>query len=159
MPAKNSIKDANSDKPAERAKAAGQKETHLLQTLKEEIRRPDSKIREFLMGDVYKFVTELVDRAKKEGGQVYLALYELHDNQLIKLLVDAMKSKLIHVILTTAGNLNPNCAAPYSCLSRPTTGSKKDIGMDVIDDGKHSTNRTNEGAILSFPSTEGGERR
>ncbi|MET4606713.1 phosphatidylserine/phosphatidylglycerophosphate/cardiolipin synthase-like enzyme [Bradyrhizobium sp. JR4.1] len=107
-PPKNSIKDANSDKPAGRAKAAGQKETHLLKTLKEEIRRPDSKIREFLMGDVYKFVTELVDRARKEGGQVYLALYELHDTQLIKLLVDAMKSKLIHVILTTAGNLNPN---------------------------------------------------
>ena len=60
------------------------------------------------MGDVYKFVSELVDRARKERGQVYLALYELHDKQLIKLLVDAMKSKLIHIMLTTAGNLNPN---------------------------------------------------
>ena len=107
-PSKNAIKDANSDKPAERAKAADQKENHLLKTLKDEIQRPDSKIREFLMGDVYKFVTELVDRARKERGQVYLALYELHDKQLIKLLVDAMKSKLIHIILTTAGNLNPN---------------------------------------------------
>ncbi|MBR0753249.1 hypothetical protein JQ604_13750 [Bradyrhizobium jicamae] len=107
-PSKNAVKDANSDKPAKRAKAADQKENHLLKTLKEEIQRPDSKIREFLMGDVYKFVTELVDRARKEGGQVYLALYELHDKQLIKLLVDAMKSKLIHIILTTAGNLNPN---------------------------------------------------
>ena len=102
-PSKNAIKDANSDKPAERAKAADQKENHLLKTLKDEIQRPDSKIREFLMGDVYKFVTELVDRARKERGQVYLALYELHDKQLIKLLVDAMKSKLVHIILTTAG--------------------------------------------------------
>jgi hypothetical protein len=107
-PSKKTIKHANSDKPAERAKAAEQKENHLLKTLKDEIQRPDSKIREFLMGDVYDFVTELVDRARKERGQVYLALYELHDKQLIKLLVDAMKSKLIHVILTTAGNLNPN---------------------------------------------------
>ena len=107
-PSKNAIKDANSDKPAERAKAAEQKENHLLKTLKDEIQRPDSKIREFLMGDVYKFVTELVDRAREERGQVYLALYELHDKQLVKLLVDAMKSKLIHIILTTAGNLNPN---------------------------------------------------
>jgi hypothetical protein len=107
-PSKNAIKDANSDKPAERAKAADQKENHLLKTLKDEIQRPDSKIREFLMGDVYQFVTELVDRARNERGQVYLALYELHDKQLIKLLVDAMKSKLIHIILTTAGNLNPN---------------------------------------------------
>src|SRR6516164_8246309 len=102
-PSRNAIKDANSDKPAERAKAADQKENHLLKTLKDEIQRPDSKIREFLMGDVYKFVTELVDRARKERGQVYLALYELHDKQLIKLLVDAMKSKLVHIILTTAG--------------------------------------------------------
>jgi hypothetical protein len=107
-PSRNAIKDANSDEPAERAKAADQKENHLLKTLKDEIQRPDSKIREFLMGDVYKFVTELVDRARKERGQVYLALYELHDKQLIKLLVDAVKSKLIHIILTTAGNLNPN---------------------------------------------------
>ena len=60
------------------------------------------------MGDVYDFVSELINRARKEGGQVYLALYELSDPQLIKLLVDAMKSKLIHIILTTAGNFNPN---------------------------------------------------
>jgi phosphatidylserine/phosphatidylglycerophosphate/cardiolipin synthase-like enzyme len=107
-PPKKAIKDANSGTPAERAKAADQKENHLLKTLKEEIQRPGSDIRDFLMGDVYQFVTELIERARKERGQVYLALYELHDKELIKLLVDAMKSKLIHIILTTAGNLNPN---------------------------------------------------
>lgn len=119
-PPKNAMKDANSDKPAARVKATDQKESHLLKTLKDEIQRPGSKIREFLMGDVYQFVTELVDRARKERGQVYLALYELHDKQLIKLLVDAMKSKLIHVILTTAGNLDPN---PKK--KGPTTGNSK----------------------------------
>jgi len=45
---------------------------------------------------------------QKQGGQVYLAPYEHHDEQLIKLLVDAMEDKLIHIVLTTAGNLNPN---------------------------------------------------
>jgi PLD-like domain len=90
------------------ARGAQQKENHFLKTLKAEIQRADSPIRKFLMGDVYEFVSGLVERARKEGGQVYLALYELHDKQLIKLLVDAMKSQLIHIVLTTAGNLNPN---------------------------------------------------
>ena len=91
-----------------RAKGAQQKENRLLKTLKVEIQREDLPIRKFLMGDVYEFVSGLVERARTEGGQVYLALYELQDKQLIKLLVDAMKSKLIHIVLTTAGNLNPN---------------------------------------------------
>ena len=107
-PSKKIMKDAASEKPAKRAKGAQQKENRLLKTLKVEIQREDSPIRKFLMGDVYEFVSGLVERARTEGGQVYLALYELHDKQLIKLLVDAMKSKLIHIVLTTAGNLNPN---------------------------------------------------
>lgn len=107
-PPKTVLKNAVMGTSAKRTKAAEQKETHLLATLKAEIKNPKSDIRKFLMGDVYDFVSELIDRARREGGQVYLALYELHDPQLIKLLVDAMKSKLIHIILTTAGNLNPN---------------------------------------------------
>jgi phosphatidylserine/phosphatidylglycerophosphate/cardiolipin synthase-like enzyme len=107
-PSKTALKNAVTGTSAKRIKAAEQKETHLLATLKAEIKNPESDIRKFLMGDVYDFVSELIDRARKDGGQVYLALYELHDPQLIKLLVDAMKSKLIHIILTTAGNLNPN---------------------------------------------------
>ena len=107
-PSKKIMKDAASEKPAKRAKGAQQKENRLLKTLKVEIQREDSPIRKFLMGDVYEFVSGLVERARTEGGQVYLALYELQDKQLIKLLVDAMKSKLIHIVLTTAGNLNPN---------------------------------------------------
>src|SRR5215831_14763339 len=107
-PPKTVLKNAVTGTSAKRTKAAEQKESHLLTTLKAEIKDPKSDIRKFLMGDVYDFVSELIDRARKEGGQVYLALYELHDPQLIKLLVDAMKSKLIHIILTTAGNLNPN---------------------------------------------------
>jgi len=107
-PPKKIMADAASDNPKKRLKGAQQKEGHLLKTLKREIADEHSAIRKFLMGDVYDFVSELVDRAQNEGGQVYLALYELHDKQLIELLLDAMKRKLIHLILTTAGNLNPN---------------------------------------------------
>jgi phosphatidylserine/phosphatidylglycerophosphate/cardiolipin synthase-like enzyme len=108
-PPKAALKNAAVDQPAaKRTKAAAQKETHLLATLQVEIKDPKSEIRKFLMGDAYDFVSELINRARKEGGQVYLALYELSDPQLITLLVDAMKSKLIHIILTTAGSFNPN---------------------------------------------------
>jgi len=41
---------------------------------------------QFPDGQVYKFDSVLVERARTEGGQVYLALYGLHDEQLIKLL-------------------------------------------------------------------------
>lgn len=107
-PPKEIMADAASSDARRRIKSARQKEEHLLTTLKREINNQDSPIRKYLMGDVYKFITELVDRARNEGGQVYLALYELDDIQLIPLLVDATKRRLIHIVLTTAGNLNPN---------------------------------------------------
>jgi hypothetical protein len=107
-PSKKALADSASDDAKKQLKGTKQIEGHLLSVLKREIRNADSPIRKFLMGDVYEFVSELVERAKKEGGQVYLALYELADKPLIKLLVDAMKQKLIHIVLTTAGNLNPN---------------------------------------------------
>jgi hypothetical protein len=107
-PPKKAMAAAASGDPKKRAKSAQQKENHLLKVLKQEIVKEDSSIRKFLMGDVYDFVSALVDRARKEGAQVYLALYELHDKQLITLLLEAMKRRLIHIILTTAGNLNPN---------------------------------------------------
>jgi PLD-like domain len=90
------------------AEGAKKKEDHLLKILKQEIVKPNSPIRSFLMADAFEFVGKLIKRAESEGGQVYLALYELHDKELIGLLLDAMKKKLIHIILTTAGNLNPN---------------------------------------------------
>jgi PLD-like domain len=123
-PPRKAVEDAASAKVAKRAKGAEQKETHLLKTLKDEIQKTDSPIRKFLMGDVYEFVSELVERARKEGGQVYLALYELHDKQLIDLLVEAMKSRLIHIVLTTAGNLNPN-PKKAAKKSTPKKGAKK----------------------------------
>ena len=107
-PSRQTMAEAASSDEKKSVKGTKKKEDHLLSVLKKEIKKQDSPIRNFLMGDVYKFLTELVDRAKSEGGQVYLALYELSDPQLIPLLLEAVKHKLIHIILTTAGNLNPN---------------------------------------------------
>ncbi len=80
----------------------------LLAVLKAEIVNPDSKIRSFLTADVLSFVRRLLDRAENEGAEVYLALYELHDPELIDLLKTAVKSGNVHIILSTAGSEDPN---------------------------------------------------
>jgi phosphatidylserine/phosphatidylglycerophosphate/cardiolipin synthase-like enzyme len=107
-PPKRLLAAAKSPDKKVRVAAEKDKENHLLKTLKTEIADPNSKIRAFLTGDVYAFLTRLLDKAAKEKGQVYLALYELHDKALIDQLLKAMKKGLIHIILTTAGNLDPN---------------------------------------------------
>jgi hypothetical protein len=53
-------------------------------------------------------VRRLVDRAINEGGEVFLALYELHDPELIALLESAIKTGHVHLILSTAGSDDPN---------------------------------------------------
>ncbi len=47
-----------------------------------ELRRPDSKIRAYLHGEVPDVLTSLFARARAEGGKVRLALYELGDDVL-----------------------------------------------------------------------------
>jgi hypothetical protein len=107
-PPKRLLQAAQSPDKNIRVAAAQKKEDHLLSTLKQEIVKPKSPIRAFLAGDVISFVRRLIDRAADKGGEVYLALYELHDPELIDLLLTSMKKGLIHIILSTAGNLNPN---------------------------------------------------
>jgi phosphatidylserine/phosphatidylglycerophosphate/cardiolipin synthase-like enzyme len=62
-------------------------------------------IRDYLSGDVLPALRTIFDRAAKEDGTVHLALYELSDPELIKLLV-ANQARL-NLILTTAGNSKP----------------------------------------------------
>jgi PLD-like domain len=80
----------------------------LLAELKKQILDRKSSIRSFLTADALSFVRRLVDRAMKEDGEVYLALYELHDPELIDLLKDAARAGRIHLILSTAGSTDPN---------------------------------------------------
>ena len=76
----------------------------LLKVLQEQIVNPKSSIRTFLTADALSFVRRLVDLALSEGGEVYLALYELHDPELIALLTAAAKQSKVHIILSTAGS-------------------------------------------------------
>src|SRR5439155_12817590 len=45
---------------------------------------------------------------KKKGAELYMALYELHDPELIERLTKLTKAGKAHVILSTAGATNPN---------------------------------------------------
>lgn len=80
----------------------------LLSVLQDEIKDRTSEIRAFLTADVLSFVRKLLDRQKAEGGELYLALYELHDSELIDLLLSAVKGGKVHLILSTAGSTDPN---------------------------------------------------
>jgi phosphatidylserine/phosphatidylglycerophosphate/cardiolipin synthase-like enzyme len=80
----------------------------LLATLKKHIPKENDPIRTFLTGDVLSFLLALVDRAERDGGELYLALYELHDPELVARLMKSVKGGKAHVILSTAGNTDPN---------------------------------------------------
>jgi hypothetical protein len=76
----------------------------LLAVLQTQIQDRESAIRAFLTADALSFVRRLVEKAINEGGDVYLALYELHDPELIDLLKAAAKAAKVHIILSTAGS-------------------------------------------------------
>ena len=80
----------------------------LLKVLKDHIPVEGDKIRTFLTGDVLSFLLDLVERAEGGDGELYLALYELHDPQLIKRLTALVKAGKAHVILSSAGSDDPN---------------------------------------------------
>ncbi|HUO40150.1 MAG TPA: phospholipase D-like domain-containing protein [Mycobacterium sp.] len=102
------LADTRAADHAIRTKAVAARDDHLLSTLKAEIADPASRIRAFLDGDVFAFVTRLLDRSRTDGGTVYLALYELADAPLVDRLEQAVAAGRAHVILTSAGGLNPN---------------------------------------------------
>jgi len=93
--------------------------TGMLAELKKQIADTQSEIRAFLTADVLSFVRKLLDRAETEGGEVYLALYELHDKELIDLLQSAVKRGKAHLILSTAGSTNPNAKGMPKDKRRP----------------------------------------
>ena len=80
----------------------------LLKILRAEIVNPASAIRKYLAGDVVGLLRSLLDRAAAKGGEVYLALYELQDPELIAAIKAGMQKGRAHVILSTAGNTDPN---------------------------------------------------
>jgi len=76
-----------------------------LKKLEADIADPSNPIRAFLAGDVLPALKTLFERADDEDGEVYLALYELSDSELIDLL--KKNQKRLNLILSTAGSQNP----------------------------------------------------
>jgi hypothetical protein len=76
-----------------------------LAKLKKDIADPSNAIRTFLAGDVLPALKTLFERADNEDGEVYLALYELTDPELIDLL--KKNQKRLNLILSTAGSKPP----------------------------------------------------
>jgi phosphatidylserine/phosphatidylglycerophosphate/cardiolipin synthase-like enzyme len=83
-------------------------EQHLLSVLKSQIVDKASPIRLFLTGDALAFLRQLLERADTDGGQLYMAIYELHDPELIELLKARATAGQVHLILSTASSTDPN---------------------------------------------------
>ncbi len=69
--------------------------------VKKHIEKPGDPLRAFLGGDVIPCLKGLFLRANDEDGELYLALYELSDPELIQLLIT--NHNRLHLILCTAG--------------------------------------------------------
>ncbi len=80
----------------------------LLKVLTDQIQTAGSPIRTFLTGDVLSFLRRMLERAAEEGGEVFLALYELHDRELITLLKDGVQHGRVHLILSATSETDPN---------------------------------------------------
>lgn len=96
--------------PIDNGKAKG-----ILATLKKHIPIKNDKIRLFLTADVLSFLLHLIDRTEQSAtGELYLALYELHDPELIDRLEALVKKGKARVILSTASSadVNPKGAPP-----------------------------------------------
>jgi hypothetical protein len=91
--------------------------------LHDRIDQPGDPLRIKLSGQVIEGVTMLLDRAAKEGGACYCALYELDDTELVQRLVNA--KGYLHLIL---GNTGTNDAE-----NKPARQTLHDAGVDITD--------------------------
>jgi phosphatidylserine/phosphatidylglycerophosphate/cardiolipin synthase-like enzyme len=63
--------------------------TPVADALREHIGKPGDRIRKRLSGEALAALTSLLDRARKDGGRCFCALYELTDVELVKAIVKA----------------------------------------------------------------------
>jgi len=87
------------------------------------ITHPGDPLRNQLAGQQIEALTSLLDRAAKEGGSCYLALYELNDPELINKLL-ANKDR-VHLILSNTGDDDAE--------NKPARQHLHEVGADVID--------------------------
>jgi len=112
----------------------------LLSTLRKHIPVEGDKIRSFLTADVLEFLLSMIGRVEKNGGELYLALYELHDPQLVTRLTTLTKAGKAHVILSTAGAADPNPPKTPPAQKRPAVWDTENHDART---GLHEASSTN----------------
>lgn len=98
--------------------------------LKKKIATPGDPIRAYLSGDVIPTLTSLIARADCDGGRVHLALYELADTELVKVLVD--HAKLIDIILSNT-SADDKAKKVWDTENAPARQALKDAGAAIQD--------------------------
>ena len=87
------------------------------------IDQPGDPLRTMLAGQVIEGMTVLLDRAAKDGGDCYAALYELDDTELLQRLVAA--KGYLHLILGNTG--------PDDTENKPARQTLHSAGVDIVD--------------------------
>ena len=99
--------------------------------LKKKIAKPDDPIRARLVGGLEGGVLQLLDRADKDGGECYCALYELADHDLIEHL-KALGKKL-HLVLSNAGEDTEDGSGDGDSTNTDARSELHSLGLDVDD--------------------------
>ena len=102
-----------------------------VKALEEALKHPDNKLRKQLVGGLENGVLELLDRAQKNGGECYCALYELSDGDLI----DHLKKlgKKAHIVLSNAGDDTEEGNGDGDSTNHEGRQDLHELKMDVAD--------------------------
>ncbi|HEX4591204.1 MAG TPA: phospholipase D-like domain-containing protein, partial [Gemmataceae bacterium] len=99
--------------------------------LKKRIQDPNDPIRTRLVGDLAHGVLTLLDRAKKDGGECYCALYELSDEELIGRLKHL--GKKAHIVLSNAGDDTEEGSGDGDSTNQAARAELHRLRLDVTD--------------------------
>jgi phosphatidylserine/phosphatidylglycerophosphate/cardiolipin synthase-like enzyme len=91
--------------------------------LKNRIDQPGDPLRDRLSGQLREAMLGLFERARKQGGELYCALYELTDPELEQQLLDG--KEFVHLILSNTG--------ADDAENQPARQALHDAGVDITD--------------------------
>ena len=111
--------------------------------LLEKIARQDDPLRKSLSGDMPEALLGFLDRAKK-SGKIYAALYELHDEELIKKL-EGLKERLFIVLSNSVKKEDDDTKAPVVGKD-----GKKKQPQKTVDDNQGSRDRLTKTTTNKF---------
>jgi phosphatidylserine/phosphatidylglycerophosphate/cardiolipin synthase-like enzyme len=101
--------------------------------LRDAIAKIESPLRKRLVGNLDQGVLKLLERAQREGGSCYCALYELTDRELIEAL-EGLKN--VHVVLSNADSSEQADGKTKKVVDGTNENSRKELhekGVDVVD--------------------------